>query len=211
MVKNKRWYILLIYFSKLKLINLYTQKKEDEFQLKRKQVAEKYSKLYHQAKKNKKNDQKETSVLDKIPRTSLLLSVSQMMREDYPLPFDNSSLHNYSDYVFSQDEYAEVTNESPLFSIDCEMCYNIDGEMETVWLAIVNENMECIYETLVKPRKKINNYLTSITGVSAKTFDGITTDLKDVQAKLKELLPNDAILCGQSLNNDLHSLKVCIF
>ena len=36
----------------------------------------------------------------------------------------------------------------------------------------------------------------------------ITTDLSDVQRKIKELLPGDAILCGQSLNNDLHSLKM---
>lgn len=39
-------------------------------------------------------------------------------------------------------------------------------------------------------------------------IEHVTTDLNDVQKRLKELLPADAILCGQSLNNDLHSLKM---
>lgn len=33
-------------------------------------------------------------------------------------------------------------------------------------------------------------------------------DLKDIQAKIKSLLPNDAILCGHKLNHQLDHLKV---
>jgi RNA exonuclease 1 len=51
----------------------------------------------------------------------------------------------------------------------------------------------------------------SITGVSAQTLDSIQVDLKQVQEKITEILPPDAILCGQSLNNDLHALKVRFF
>ena len=83
-----------------------------------------------------------------------------MIREDYPLPFDNSQTHDMSDYVYTKDVYEPVDNSSPLYSIDCEMCCNIDGEMETVWLSIIDEGLECIYETFVKPGKKITNYLT---------------------------------------------------
>jgi RNA exonuclease 1 len=100
-----------------------------------------------------------TSFLDKIPRTSLLLSIPQMIREDYPLPFD-ITCHDIADYVHTKEAYEPVDENSPMYSIDCEMCYNIDGEMETVWLAVVDENLECVYETYVKPRKKILNYLT---------------------------------------------------
>jgi len=39
-------------------------------------------------------------------------------------------------------------------------------------------------------------------------LEEVTIDLKQVQEKISEILPDDAILCGQSLNNDLHSLKV---
>lgn len=102
-----------------------------------------------------------TSELDKIKRTSLLLSLVQMIREDYPVPFvDKSNAHDLSEYVFSKEKYEPVTNSSPLYSIDCEMCYNVDGDMEIVWLAIVDEKLDCVYESFVKPRKKITNYLT---------------------------------------------------
>lgn len=39
-------------------------------------------------------------------------------------------------------------------------------------------------------------------------LDGVTTTLSDVQQTLRKLLPTDAILIGQSLNSDLHTLKM---
>ena len=39
-------------------------------------------------------------------------------------------------------------------------------------------------------------------------LQGVTTRLEDVQKALRELLPADAILIGQSFNNDLRALQV---
>lgn len=39
-------------------------------------------------------------------------------------------------------------------------------------------------------------------------LEGVTTTLSDVQQTLRKLLPADAILVGQSLNSDLHTLKM---
>ena len=39
-------------------------------------------------------------------------------------------------------------------------------------------------------------------------LQGVTTRLEDVQQTIQGILPPDAILCGQSLNGDLHALKV---
>ena len=39
-------------------------------------------------------------------------------------------------------------------------------------------------------------------------LDGVTTRLVDIQKKLKEILPSDAILVGHSLNFDLHALRI---
>ncbi|RNA33498.1 RNA exonuclease NEF-sp isoform X2 [Brachionus plicatilis] len=181
---------------------------QDEFKIKRNQVVKQYKALFEKMKNDKNMAKSETSDLDKIPRKSLLLNVVQMIREDYPLPFDLSNSDRVKEYVYSKESYIAVNNSSPLFSIDCEMCYNIDGEMEIVWLALANENLECIYETFVKPRRQIQNYLTHITGVNELHLKDITIDLSDVQRKIRELLPPDAILCGQSLNNDLHALKM---
>ena len=181
--------------------------------MKRNQIVDQYRKIYSKIKQSKTHSQnaKTTSItsdLDKIPRSSLLLSVVQMLREDYPLPFDEATHVRTQNYVFTNKAYTECTNASPLYSIDCEMCFNIDGDMEVVWLAVVNEHLECIYETFVKPEKKITNYLTKITGVSQATLANINTTLKDVQTKLEEILPSNAILVGQSLNNDLHALRM---
>lgn len=103
-----------------------------------------------------------TSELDRIPRTSLLLSLNQMIREDYPVPFDESQRTKYREYIYTAKERYEPVDDraSELYSIDCEMCYNVDGEMEIVWIAMVNESGECIYESFVKPAKPIKNYLT---------------------------------------------------
>jgi RNA exonuclease 1 len=133
--------------------------------VKREQIAGKYRKLYEKSKswlseQVTRAHVANTSELDKIPRISLLLNAAQMLREDYPIPFDESKTHAFEDFVYTKEQYEPVTNQSPLYSMDCEMVYNEDGQMEIVWLAIVNESLECIYETFVKPQKKIANYLT---------------------------------------------------
>lgn len=139
---------------------------EKEFKIKAKKVVDEYRKLFYKLKSDNetrraaKTTLASTSDLDKISRKSLLLNAVQMIREDYPLPFDVSYENRLCDYVYTKDHYEPVTNASPLYSIDCEMCYNQDGEMEIVWFSMVNENFECVYETFVKPRKQIKDYLT---------------------------------------------------
>ncbi|TMS23549.1 RNA exonuclease 5 [Larimichthys crocea] len=46
------------------------------------------------------------------------------------------------------------------------------------------------------------------SGITAAMLRSITTTLRDVQVKLKTLLPSDAVLVGHSLNNDLMALKL---
>lgn len=46
------------------------------------------------------------------------------------------------------------------------------------------------------------------SGITAAMLRPITTTLRDVQAKIRTLLPQDAVLVGHSINNDLLSLKV---
>ena len=146
----------------------------DEFKQKRAEVAKSYRALYNNLtrRKNKpaagenseaaaSSSSCNTSELDRIPRTSLLLSLNQMIREDYPVPFDESQKNKYREYIYTKKRYEPVDDRtSALYSIDCEMCYNVDGEMEIVWIAVVNESGECIYESFVKPAKAIKNYLT---------------------------------------------------
>ncbi|XP_064617547.1 uncharacterized protein LOC135481777 [Liolophura sinensis] len=144
---------------------------------------------------------------DVFPRTHLLLSSSQMSAEKYPLPLESQS-DKLKDFVFTCDKYEEVTASSPMFAVDCEMCKTSEKTSELTWVSLVNEDLEVLYETLVKPYTRITNYLTRYSGVSEKMLSTITTRLEDVQRHIQKILPPDAILCGQSLNADLMALRM---
>jgi RNA exonuclease 1 len=95
-----------------------------------------------------------------------------------------------------------------MFGLDCEMCQTIDGVLEVTRISIIDEELNIIYDTLVKPYNKITNYLTQYSGITKKMLENVTTRLCDVQASIRTLLPPDAILVGQSLNSDLDALKM---
>ncbi|GAB1609271.1 RNA exonuclease 5-like [Argonauta hians] len=145
--------------------------------------------------------------IDAFPRTHLLLNLPQMARENYPLPI-KSKWGFYKDYIFSQESYEKVTDKSPIFGLDCEMCKTSDGVYSLTRVSLVNENHETVYDSLVKPKHKIIDYLFRYSGINEEMMRPVCTTLKDVQNKFRSLLPKDAILCGHSLNFDLDSLKM---
>lgn len=60
----------------------------------------------------------------------------------------------------------------------------------------------------MKPENKITDYLTRYSGITKELLENVTTTLSEVQQALRKILPPDAILVGQSLNFDLHTLKM---
>lgn len=144
---------------------------------------------------------------DKFPRTQLLLSAWQLVEEGYPLPLRGELNTRYSSYVMTKDEYAEVTSSSPMWGLDCEMCRTaVDNELTRV--SIVDENKQVVYDTLVKPYNRIVDYVTEFSGITAVMLKNVTKRLEDVQKDLRRIIPPDCILVGQSLNGDLHALKM---
>ncbi|XP_012500446.1 PREDICTED: putative RNA exonuclease NEF-sp isoform X2 [Propithecus coquereli] len=100
-----------------------------------------------------------------------------------------------------------ITDDSPLFGLDCEMCLTSKGR-ELTRISLVAEGGCCVMDELVKPDNKILDYLTSFSGITKKTLNPVTTKLKDVQKRLKALLPPDAVLVGHSLDLYLRALKM---
>ncbi|XP_053994905.1 RNA exonuclease 5-like isoform X2 [Hylaeus volcanicus] len=145
---------------------------------------------------------------DKFPRTQLLLSLCQMVEENYPIPLKGELAKKYENYIMTKDEYVEATAKSPMFGLDCEMCRTTTGELELTRISLVDESMNIIYDSLVKPERPIIDYLTRFSGITKEMLDDVTITLDDVQQALRKLLPADAILVGQSLNFDLHTLKM---
>ncbi|XP_054849505.1 RNA exonuclease 5 [Eublepharis macularius] len=134
--------------------------------------------------------------------SSYILTAEEMRRYSYPL--EGSS--NCSHFV-SIGRNVPVSDNSPLFGLDCEMCLTDKGS-ELARISVVDASGQCIMDELVKPSLPIRNYLTRYSGITKKLLCSVTTTLADVQAQLKSLLPPDAVLVGHSLNFDLHALEV---
>lgn len=156
------------------------------------------------AKIEKKNEEEMSKGCLKL---KLLLSATQMVTENYPLPLQGSLADRFKHYKLTNNSYKEVSPESPLYSVDCEMCLTDEGS-ELTRICVVDATLAVVYHTLVKPRNKIRNYLTQYSGITEEMLEGVTTRLEDVQKALQDLLPNDAILVGQSLNSDLFALQM---
>lgn len=160
------------------------------------------------AKDQDATDKPNDEVEEVFPRTKLLLSALQLVDEQYPLPLQGELANQFKDFVMTKDKYAPVTPKSPMFGLDCEMCYTSGGCNEVTRISIVNEKYESVYETLVLPKNKILDYLTPYSGITAAMMTKVTKSLEEVQRDLQQLLPPDAILVGQSLNCDLKAIKM---
>ncbi|XP_078521204.1 RNA exonuclease 5 isoform X2 [Lissotriton helveticus] len=134
--------------------------------------------------------------------TKYLLSAEEMKKQNFPFlgcPF-------CVNYV-STECSGPVTDSSPLFGLDCEMCLTAKGK-ELTRVSLVNADGRCIMDELVKPKNPILNYLTRFSGITSKILQPVRTRLQDIQARIKDLLPPDAVLVGHSLNNDIRALEM---
>ncbi len=165
-------------------------------------------KVFRSMFKVKESSEKSTEVREESLKMKLMLSLTQLLEEKYPLPIKPCLQTLYKDFKFSQEEYKQVDEKSPLYAIDCEMCLTTSGQLELTKICVIDSNLQEVYQSFVKPRNKIVNYLTRFSGVTATSLENVTTCLEDVQEELKRILPPDAIWIGQSLNCDLNALKL---
>ncbi|XP_074597270.1 RNA exonuclease 5 [Brevipalpus obovatus] len=136
-------------------------------------------------------------------KMDLLLSAEQMLEEGFLFPAPLTDIKKTI-----RKRYDPVTDDSPMFAVDCEMCLGNNDQHELTRVSIVDEDCKTILDTYVKPDVPIKDYVTRYSGITKEILDPITTSLKDVQKMLRKLIPRNAILCGQSLCNDLKALKV---
>ncbi|XP_054720583.1 exonuclease GOR-like [Uloborus diversus] len=96
---------------------------------------------------------------------------------------------------------------SNIFALDCEMAYTTAG-MEVVKVTLVNIGGDVVFDSYVKPSRRILDYNTLFSGVTARNLDGVTMNLKDVQTFLLKVLNKDSILVGHGLENDMLALNM---
>ena len=95
-----------------------------------------------------------------------------------------------------------------MFALDCEMCKTENGRLDVARISLVDEQLNVLLDELVQPDLPIVDYLTEFSGITPAMLANVTTSLEEVHRRLDELLPEDAILVGHSLNCDLQSLRV---
>ncbi|XP_039216553.1 RNA exonuclease 5 isoform X1 [Crotalus tigris] len=134
--------------------------------------------------------------------SSYILTGEEMQLHDYPV----KGCDDYSHFV-QTDCNDLVTDSSPLFGLDCEMCLTDKGS-ELTRIAVVDTSGRCLMNELVKPKWPIRNYLTCYSGITEKLLQPVQTTLSEIQGRLRNMLPPDAILVGHSLDADLRALEM---
>ncbi|XP_041474134.1 small RNA degrading nuclease 5-like isoform X4 [Lytechinus variegatus] len=132
-------------------------------------------------------------------KTYYLVSREEMKSRGYPCPDDPGCVHT---------SHVECVNDqSPIIGIDCEMVLTSAGS-ELARVSVTDEKGKMLYNSLVKPTNPVRDYLTKYSGITKKLLDPVETRLADAQKAVIGVLPEDAILVGQGLENDLRALKI---
>nr|XP_048316494.1 RNA exonuclease 5 isoform X2 [Myodes glareolus] len=139
---------------------------------------------------------------EKVGLTRCLLTKREM--ETFHFPLQGSP--NCENFILTKFN-ASITDNSPLFGLNCEMCLTSKGR-ELTRISLVAEGGHCIVDELVKPDFKILDSFTSFSGITEKILNPVPTKLKDVQELLRQLLPPDAVLVGHFLDLDLRVIKM---
>ncbi|XP_010137228.1 PREDICTED: putative RNA exonuclease NEF-sp [Buceros rhinoceros silvestris] len=134
--------------------------------------------------------------------TSYTLTLEEQKKNYYPI----KGFPACKGYVYTECDQ-QRTDSSPLFGLDCEMCLTEKGN-EVTRVSLVDAQGQCLLNELVKPESTVVNYRTRFSGITKKMLRPVKTRLSDIQTRLKNLLPRDAVLVGHSLNADLQALEM---
>lgn len=135
-----------------------------------------------------------------------VLTEQQLIKNDFLIPGLSQDAQDFFTIPNGTKNIMKATKSSQMFSLDCEMCMSERGR-ELTRISVVDQCHEVVYDSLVKPELPITDYLTRFSGITEEDLRGVETTLKDVQEKLKEIIPPNAILVGHSLEFDFASLQ----
>ncbi|KAN0141724.1 hypothetical protein V8E53_000186 [Lactarius tabidus] len=160
-------------------------------------------------KKRRIQERVSAELTQKKSPTQYLLTVEQMVENDYPVPAYLADVFQKSEgWIETPQVSADAEGPPTVYAVDCEMCMTTEGKALTHVCVINFDTGKVLYDQLVKPPSPITDYLTRFSGITAAALDPVTTTLVDVQAHLRTLITPSTILLGHSLESDLNALKL---
>lgn len=121
---------------------------------------------------------------------------------------------------------AQTKRQQKIFALDCEMVETSAGpELARVSVIMFTggnvrngsngsskeeeeEKSVVVFDEVVKPRRKVLDYLTEYSGITPKVLQDVDTRIEHIQLRLLSLIDENDILVGHSLDNDLRALRL---
>ncbi|CAH0519221.1 unnamed protein product [Peronospora belbahrii] len=99
--------------------------------------------------------------------------------------------------------------EGPFFAVDVECVATGNGtnDRDVARIAVVDEDERVVFDQYVKPTKPIVSYLTQLTGITERNLVDAPA-LEEALVQLKEILPVESVIVGQSIKKDLKWLML---
>jgi len=94
-----------------------------------------------------------------------------------------------------------------LVAIDCEMCETEEG-FELARVSAVSPDGSVLLDELVRPARRVLNYHTRFSGITAEKLSGVETTLEQAREMLLRVVHAETVLVGHALENDLRALRL---
>ena len=105
------------------------------------------------------------------------------------------------------DQQPSPSSSPHLVAIDCEMCETEEG-FELARVSAVAPDGSVLLDELVRPARRVLNYHTRFSGITAEKLSGVETTLERAREMLLELVHAETLLVGHALENDLRALRL---
>ncbi|XP_075218082.1 putative exonuclease GOR [Lycorma delicatula] len=121
--------------------------------------------------------------------------------------FKESGYKNTSSKLYRNWETTLPEEVYRVYAVDCEMCVTAMG-MELTRVSVVDDNLNVVYDTLVRPQTRVTDDCKRISGIRLHDLEKCKTTLHDVQRTLLSMVNEKTILIGHDIGNDLRALKL---
>eukprot|EP00798_Chlamydomonas_sp_ICE-L_P011490 gene11490-34206_t len=137
-----------------------------------------------------------------------LLVRNTMMHGNYKKYYN---LPSYTEgWIRTKRPPLDMKSKFRLLAVDTESCGTDMEENAITAICVVDVEGTTVYKALIKPKGKILDYRTYVTGLQEKDFEGITLtrgEARKIVKKLVSEVPN-TILVGHALYHDLIAMRL---